>query len=258
MPRNNLLIKQALVTASVLTALTAAPAFAGDDVTTCAVYTHNKHSHVVKLQPFNGAEFLKERLDGLPEPNRSVVAALLDYPRDGTHPYNWPRGSDGQYDGSSRDVLVGETVLMRGNGKGETYCCGLTLEVYVAHAAPEAMKTKWAAGEGWTEFKRAWFCRQLNSPGPEEALIESGLGRKVTEEEALAGDFVQIWRNNKSGHSVIFVDWARSPDGKIAGLHYWSTQTSTDGVGFRAEAFGSEGSSVRRDILSIARPTTAP
>jgi hypothetical protein len=70
------------------------------------------------------------------------------------------------------------------------------------------------------------------------ALEKLGLGKGVKLEDAKAGDFVQFWRNNKSGHSVIFLGWVKDNAGKIAGIKYRSTQKLTDGIGDRTETIG--------------------
>ena len=72
-------------------------------------------------------------------------------------------------------------------------------------------------------------------------------------DEAEAGDFVQLWRHSGSGHSCIFRAWVRDDDDEIVGLRYWSTQSSTDGIGERVERFGTAGSAVKRDELYIVR-----
>ena len=84
-------------------------------------------------------------------------------------------------------------------------------------------------------------------------LEKEKLGRKVEWEEAEPGDFVQFWRNNKSGHSVLFLGWERDSVGVISGLKYRSSQTKTDGIGDRIEAIGSGPKDINRWRLYIAR-----
>ena len=57
------------------------------------------------------------------------------------------------------------------------------------------------------------------------------LGRHST------GRFLQFWRNNGSGHNNIFIEWARNSSDEIVGVKYWSTQGSTNGVGYQVEFF---------------------
>jgi hypothetical protein len=92
-----------------------------------------------------------------------------------------------------------------------------------------------------------WFVQELNGPGPSAALEEFGLGRTIEADEALPGDFIQIWRTIKkgkkspTGHSVIFLDWVKNEAGKISGIKYWSSQPGTKGIGNRVEYFGPDG-----------------
>ena len=66
---------------------------------------------------------------------------------------------------------------------------------------------------------------------------------------------MQIWRTNKSGHSVVFVDWVREGD-QIVGIKYRSSQKSTDGIGDRVEYFADaagKGGKVDRKRTYVAR-----
>jgi hypothetical protein len=140
---------------------------------------------------------------------------------------------------------------MKGESEKRTYCCGVTLEVFL-----EAYK-KWLARRGgevnsavalddWSTFKKDWFVRESNGPGPSAALENFSLGKEIPAEEALPGDFVQIWRteNEKgkaTGHSVILLEWVKDEEGKITGMKYWSSQPGTDGISERIENIGPGG-----------------
>lgn len=180
----------------------------------------------------------------LPEFNRIVLQVISEYPTDGTHGYWWPRDGEGSYDGVTHDLYFRGEKVMEGEPQGRTFCCGLTLEVFL-----EAYK-RWLAQHGgeetatlrpedWPEFQRLWFVVETNGPGPSAALEQFGLGRTIRQEEALPGDFVQIWRRQGSGHSVIFLDWVRDEAENIVGFHYWSTQPSTNGIHEATEHFAS-------------------
>lgn len=84
-------------------------------------------------------------------------------------------------------------------------------------------------------------------------LEKEKLGSKVDWEDAEPGDFVQFWRNNKSGHSVLFLGWERDSVGVICGLKYRSSQTKTDGIGDRIEVIGSGPKEINRRRFYIAR-----
>jgi hypothetical protein len=184
----------------------------------------------------------------LPEFNRVVLDIIATYPTDGTHDYWWPRGGEGgAYDGCSADmVLLGEKV-MDGEPQKRTFCCGLTLEVFL-HAY-----NKWLDSHpgvdppvkpgDWAEFQRLWYVVDLNGPGPSAALEKFSIGEEIAAADLLPGDFIQIWRTknakgNVSGHSVVFLDWVRNDAGKPIGFRYWSTQPSTSGISETVEYFG--------------------
>lgn len=202
----------------------------------------------------DGEAFLKAALPNLPEPNKSIVKLMLEYPTDGTHDYWWPKSGGGGYGGASMDIVLNGKTVLKGEPQKRTFCCGLTLEVFYRYIENKpAVAAKVAADSD--KFKGDWFCREINSPGPLDALSGAGIGKKVELDDALPGDFVQLWRNGKSGHSVIFVNWIKDASGKRVGVQYWSTQTSTNGIGFASESFGPAKNQMMLEHFSVARPT---
>lgn len=203
----------------------------------------------------DGESYLNSILPKLPEPNRSIVILLLQYPASGQHTYWWPRKGEESYDGSTTDVILNGRIVMRGEQKTRTFCCGLTLEVFYKYLHSQAALTEQIAQENFDEFKRYWFCREIFSPGPLDAMTTYSVGIAVENpEDALPGDFIQIWRQNKSGHSVIFVNWLRDTQGNRVGLQYWSTQPATNGIGFHSELFGTLPKQIIESHVSVARP----
>lgn len=199
--------------------------------------------------------FLDQVVTDLPEPNASLVRLMLLYPRDGSHKYWWPKKKEQQYDGSTTNILLQGRKVMNGEPQGRTFCCGLTLEVFYRFAAEKPAFADLLATTDTARVKSLWFCRNLFSPGPQDALLALDAGRRIGDpEEALPGDFVQIWRNDKSGHSVMFVNWLRDATGKRVGLQYWSSQIATQGIGFNSESFGDEKKQIVEKYLSITRP----
>ncbi len=93
-----------------------------------------------------------------------------------------------------------------------------------------------APGKSWTYIN--------NLARPDTLMTDLKLGEgKILEKEDLpsddwpkAGDLVQIWRNNKSGHSTVFTDYLYDESGKKVGICYWSSQPSTDGYGKQCES----------------------
>ena len=70
--------------------------------------------------------------------------------------------------------------------------------------------------------------------------LTAGDGSLVSQwSDIQAGDFIQFWRNSGSGHNAIFIDWEYDINDNIIGFVYWSTQGSTDGIGYNSEYFSS-------------------
>lgn len=88
----------------------------------------------------------------------------------------------------------------------------------------------------------------LATPGANETAFPPD---DPTIEQPVAGDFLQLWRRSGSGHSVVFLDWAREGDA-VVGVKYLSTQKATKGEGIHTEYF-SKG--VRKNALFFARFT---
>lgn len=163
--------------------------------------------------------------------NQTILDLIKEYPTNGTHQYLWKEG----FDGVTRNLVSAGVTIAKTNQKKETYCCGLSFEVWframqkAGAVMPSPMDLK--------EIKRDWFvARPGNRMGPVDALVPRGLGIRifpdalVIGQEPQAGDFMQIWRKNGSGHSVINIQLQK----KI--LKYWSTQPITKGIGNRSES----------------------
>ena len=97
--------------------------------------------------------------------------------------------------------------------------------------------------EAWADLHGpAWA--YLNDQARPDLLLKNlnlGEGRVLRKNEIptknwpAQGDLVQVWRSNRSGHSVVFSNFLKSPEGKNIGICYWSSNQSTDGYGERCE-----------------------
>lgn len=189
--------------------------------------------------------------------NDIVWNYLESYPTDGTHGFYWPTDTD--WNGTTRDIWYLDTLVAEGDEQGRCFCVGLTWEVYM-RAWEEVDRT--TGGDGTINgmsvsdlytFRVDWFVREVDGPGPSIAMENYGVGEEITDFSKLQpGDFVQFWRHSGSGHNVIFVDWLIEGD-EIVGLEYWSTQSTTDGIGYNSERFGSSGSYIDPNLLFAAR-----
>ncbi|MBI3272981.1 MAG: hypothetical protein HYZ53_28590 [Planctomycetes bacterium] len=202
--------------------------------------------------------------DGLPLEDvftASVLSVVKAYPTDGTHGYYWPKGEN--WPGTTCDLDYLGVRVCEADPQKRCYCCGLTFEVFVQ------------AWKSWCEARRAefrmpgldakdllalrgdWFGSTGDTQRTlQHAIVSRGLGRAIGRpDDARPGDFVQLWRRNGTGHSVVFLEWKRDAQGRARALRYWSTQKSTKGIGEREEPLtGKDGIDPERvHIVRIGR-----
>lgn len=168
-----------------------------------------------------------------------VLKVMESYPTDGTHKYWWPK--DDVWAGVTQDIRYKGEVVAKGDPQGRCYCCGLTWEVFM-RALEDYNRRHWRKVlNHWSraevdDFRKKWFGSDGNKECLRNAILSYKIGREITDrDEARPGDFVQLWRANGSGHSVVFDSWIRSETGEIAGMRYWSTQGSSSGIGYVTE-----------------------
>lgn len=145
-----------------------------------------------------------------------------------------------------------DTILKK--SKAGTYCSGFTFTVFFNIMQQQNMFDK-IAGSELKKLQKHWYGIPKESFETQclYVLENQNWGRKISFEDAKPGDFVQFWRNNKSGHSVIFLDWEKDSIGKITGIKYRSSQTKTDGIGDRSESIGFGPKELNRNRIYIAR-----
>ena len=164
------------------------------------------------------------------EQGKDVLAAAQAIPDGGS--YVWTNGS-----GVPRDIRHEGELILKAQEKG-TYCSGFTFCVAM-EAARERGLLKGKSADAVRRFQKQWYGSTKEAAERQCALAveQLGIGREVKSlADAQPGDFMQIWRTNKSGHSVLFLDWVREGE-QIVGIKYRSSQKSTDGVGDRVEYF---------------------
>jgi hypothetical protein len=161
---------------------------------------------------------------------RAVLAIARSFEDGGG--YVWENGS-----GAPRAIEFDGETIVKAQEKG-TYCSGFTFSV-VMQAASERGLLQGKSAEEVRRFQKEWYGVPKDAAEKQCAIAVErlGIGRHVKNlDDARPGDFVQIWRTNKSGHSVVLVGLVRG-DGRIIGLKYRSSQKSTDGIGDRIEYF---------------------
>lgn len=189
--------------------------------------------------------------------NRAVLAQYKSYPTDGTFTYKW----DGGY-GVTRDIFYKDTLICPSNYDNTCYCSGLAFETFIfasnqynaqyGHSQIGAMAT----APNMQSFRRLWYGTTAidRDKLAAYALPQWDAGIEITDwEEAQEGDFVQLWRNSGSGHNPVFVNWVRDQTNTITGVHYWGTQSTSDGIGYNTEFFGTAGSRLDRNRFYLGR-----
>jgi hypothetical protein len=205
----------------------------------------------------------KDFLPSEDELSKHVLEVARSYPTDGTHRYFWPKGST--WTGTTRDLFYEKERVCDGDAEKRCYCCGLTFEVFFRawEAAAKKAGKDFRIGDldaaGVHKLRRDWFGIDENDRKTcQRALTERGLGHAVPLDRARAGDFVQLWRADKSGHSVVLLAVERDKDGAPSALRYWSTQKSTNGIGERVEKIGHTGHAVLVDEVFAVRAGRKP
>lgn len=190
--------------------------------------------------------------------NAYVLGILAGYPTDGSYGYYWPSGSD--WTGTTRDIWYRDELVAEGDPEHRSYCSGITWETFMRAWAEVDLAT---GGDGTLngitvddlqDFRTDWYVRELWGDGVGIAVENYGIGEVVTDwADVRPGDYVQIWRHSGSGHTFVFIEWLKDDEGAIEGVRYWSTQSSTDGIGYNEEYFGASGSDIDPSYFFVAR-----
>ena len=152
------------------------------------------------------------------------------------------------YNGVTTTLYYQDQVLLKAHPSGNraSHCSGITFEVFF-----KAMQRRNQQlgipkddfnGMNWDQmfdFILHWYAAQ----GPKSqsnitvALEKYGLGVGIKDfEDARPGDFIDISRENNTGHTGVFLNWVREGD-KIIGVRHWSSQGTTGGISNNTEYF---------------------
>jgi hypothetical protein len=192
--------------------------------------------------------------------NPYVMAIAGCYPTDGSYPYRCKPLEYDLYNGVTQDLRYKSRIVAKAhpNWTRCSYCCGLTFEVFVRamqyRNIQKGLDPDDFNGMSFSDLFNLLQLWYIEGPGdsPQFGIVSYGLGKKIDKlEDARAGDFLDFSRNNKTGHSVIFVDWVKDDSEKITGFKYFSSNSK--GVGFATEHFVDAGGKVLHEYFRLAR-----
>ena len=191
--------------------------------------------------------------------NDIILGHLSEYPTDGSYDYWWPDDSYG-WGGNPNDIYYLDDLFAAGDPHQRSYCVGMTFEVFMRTF--DTLDASYdldgdlngVSFDELYDFRTDWYVRDLYGTGIVEAMENYGIGHHVSDwDDIRPGDIIQFWRHSGSGHNAIFIGWETNTGGDITGFTYWSTQGSTDGVGYNDEYFGTSGSRVDPNFFFAGR-----
>jgi hypothetical protein len=186
--------------------------------------------------------------------NDAVLRVLRSYPVDGTYKFIWRQQPE--YSGVTRDIIYGGELILAKQSGLSCYCCGITFEVFhfLLQELQESNRICMNLSiDAYHKLRKDWYCSTNEADmerGVQKALVSCGLGNIIDLKDVQMGDFIQYWRTNGSGHSVIFLEWL---DDSKTGFRYWSSQNATNGIGVCEEHFEQGGGRIIRERTYIVR-----
>ncbi len=174
------------------------------------------------------------------------------------------------YNGVTMNLYYQNKLLLKAHPSGSkaSHCVGLTFEILL-RAMQERNKALGISADdingmsykNMYDMALIWFVSSGNKKtnNIQIAVEKYGIGRGIYNlNDAKAGDFIDISRENNTGHTGVFINWVKEGE-RIIGVKYWSTQASTKGIDYRTEYFnvkdatGKKYGSVMYDMIYVAR-----
>lgn len=166
-------------------------------------------------------------------------------------------GYNNEWTGSGSPVeirFMEERILSK--EEGGTYCSGYTFAVGMRVAEIRGLLKCKSVAEVRL-FQMEWFGSTYDLYARERqavaAIVTLGIGSEIPAEEAEAGDFVQFWRIDDTGHSVVFKNWIKDSSGQRIGIRYRGSQGKTDGIGEVDDYFYAHGGRIDPNRMYFGR-----
>lgn len=201
--------------------------------------------------------------------NKYVLDVINTYKIGSGNPYLLNNDYE-NYNGVTENIVYDGELLLKSHPSGVSYshCTGITFEVFFK-AMQQRNRDLGISGDNFNgmskdelhDFILTWYVAKgsKSESNLTVAIEKYGLGHRVTNyEDVRPGDFIDLSRENNTGHAVVFINWIRE-NGKIIGLKHWSSQSSTNGISYKEEYFnlkngnGIKYGNVIYDNLHIAR-----
>lgn len=199
--------------------------------------------------------------------NKLVLDIIKTY-NNGSYPYILNEDYN-NYNGVTTNLYYKDKILLKAHPSGNkaSHCVGITFEVFFKAMQKRNKKLGLSPddfnGLSWEQlydFAMLWYAAKPKTHLV-DALEKYGLGKRITKfENAKPGDFMQFYRENLTGHTVVFLEWVKD-EGKIVGFKYWSSQESTKGISYKTEYFNIRDSNNKKygnviiDPIHIGRVT---
>ncbi len=179
--------------------------------------------------------------------NSYVLDVIKSYPI-GRYPYLLNKDY-ANYNGVTVNLYYKDRLLLKAHPSGNraSHCSGITFEVFFKAMQNRNKKLgldpddfNGMSYDQLHDFVLTWYVANGNKGvnNVATAVEKYGIGRRITSlENARAGDFMDISRENNTGHTVVFLNWLKDEKGRIIGLKYWSSQESTNGINYKEEYF---------------------
>jgi hypothetical protein len=220
------------------------------------------------IEPITKPVIAQSTVQESPLPFNQLVLAQIKTYNKGSYPYLL-NTDYANYNGVTSNLYYQGKLLLKAHPSGNraNHCVGITFEVFFRAIKDWNQRQGYAGDtikdlnyEQFYDFILKWY---VAGPKTENNLVialeKYKLGKRLTNfEEARPGDFIDFSRENQTGHTVVLIDWVRV-NGKIVGLRYWSSQESTNGIGYKTEYFnilrsdGTKYGKIMKDKVHIGR-----